>query len=78
MYSISIKMGDTVLESEGASMSECLTKLPKPVKIFQKGIITLKKDKKQTEFFWMPVRLKRIWMKSSPIYLAKSWELMVA
>ena len=70
-------MGDNVLKSEGESMSECLTKLPQPVKIFQKGIVTLKKGEKSTEFFLMPVRLKKVWFKSAPIYLAKSWELLV-
>ena len=78
MYSISIKLGDTVFESKGDSMSECLSTLPKPIKINSKASVTLTRGGKVHTSLYMPARLRKVWYKTAPMYLSKQFELLVA
>jgi len=77
-YSILVKIGSDVYRSKGDSMLEALENLPQPVKIFQKGILTISTEDKSVDRVLMPMRLKRLWYKISQPVLAKNFEFLLA
>lgn len=60
-YKLTLQLGeDKLFFSEGATLFEALTKLPKPVKIMNKALLTITyADKQHIQQFW-PQRLKRL------------------
>jgi hypothetical protein len=76
-YSISLKLGNDVYESEGKTMYDALKSLPKPAKIMAKGVMTVAHGKQKREHLMMPPRVKRLYFTSTPSLqvLAKQLEV---
>lgn len=77
MYSLSLNINGQLYESKGDSMYEALTNLPQPPKMLAKGILKLKKGESEKTLLLMPRRLKRLWMKGSPTFLGKYFDLLL-
>lgn len=76
-FSVSVNLGGEVFESKGVSMKAALEALPKPPKILQKGAVTIT-GRRSWVMVLMPMKLRRLWFKTAPIYLAKQFERLVA
>lgn len=59
-FTISLKMGNEVYKSQGATAFEALATLPIPDKIFLKGILTCERNGKKHELLLLPPRIKRL------------------
>ena len=70
-FTLSLKLGNEVYESSGATMLEALTNLPKPPKILLKGIFTVKKGENVRTTILFPVKLKRLFWKVTRPFIAK-------
>lgn len=76
-FFISLKLGNLLYESTGASAREALDALELPPKLMIKGILTIKKGDKIKEFPMPPIKLKRLFYPLSRFYLARSFELLM-
>ena len=76
-FTISLKLGDEIFKSKGATMLEAISTLPIPRKIFLKGILTLKHGDSVRELALTVPRLKRLFYKVSQNLLAKQYELLI-
>jgi hypothetical protein len=56
-YSISLKLGDTTIKSEGATPLATLAALKKPVKLLTKGILTISHGDLKKTMLLMPPKL---------------------
>lgn len=70
-------MGDKIVKGKGKTALEALQSLPRPVKIFNKGIVTFTNGENSRTQVLMPIALKRLWYKVTQPMLAKRFELGV-
>lgn len=77
MYSLSLKVGNETFESSADTMSDAIRNLPKPPSLMHKGVLTITGPARSKTLLMMPPRMKRLWMKLSPTFLGKSFELLV-
>lgn len=73
-FSIEVKIGDKTYRGSGKTALEALQTLEKPLKIFQKGIVTLTHGETKRVMLLMPQRIKRLWWKLAQPVLAKDFE----
>jgi hypothetical protein len=71
-WTLSLKMGNEVVESSGETMEEALANLNRPTKIFLKGIFTVVHGDKKREKKLQPVQIKRLFYKVARKYQAKT------
>lgn len=76
-YKFTIKLGTSVLKSEGESVYEALANLVKPNKVFTKGDIKLKYGKTEMKQTWKPEKVRRLFWKISRPVLAKQFEALL-
>lgn len=70
-FSITLRIGNDVYSGEGETALEALQKIEKPVKIFQKSVLTVREGDKSKEMLMMPVKVKRIFFPSSQPIIVK-------
>lgn len=77
VYSLSLKLGDTVLKGSGETVLEALRAIKKPVKITTKSVLSLTKgEKKHSRVLTIPLA-KRLFYPAAQIYYAKDFELLL-
>ena len=76
-YSISIKLGDQVLQGHGANALEALASIPRPVKIVTKGLLTIVNGTRRAEKMYMPVDCRRLFYPSAQYVVAKKLEFLL-
>lgn len=73
----SLKIGSEVIESKGETILEALAALPRPDKIFLKGVLTISQGDKKTEILLQPQRIKRLFYKVCWHQLSKQLALLL-
>lgn len=76
-FYISIALGTETIKGSGASMLEAIKAVPVPVKIFTKGIISLKNGDKEASLVWIVPKVKRIFHPLAQVFLAKQFNLLL-
>jgi len=76
-FSVSIQLGEQVLEGSGANALEALKSIKKPAKIFTKSVVTIS-DGKRTKSYAYPIpRTKRLFYPLAQNVLAKQFDLLL-
>lgn len=70
-YTISLTLGDLQYHGQGASMLEALQTLPKPPKMFLKGIVRISNGVKTRELVYTPTEVKRLFYPIAQKFMAK-------
>lgn len=71
-YTLRVDFGDKKpVKSEGETVLEALTSLPKPRKITGKTLLSLTDGKRSAERLFMPTQAKRLFYPLAQQYLAK-------
>lgn len=77
-FSISLNIGGQIYKSTGATPVEALSSLPKPPKIFLKGIVTISDGAKTKELLLQPVKIKQLFYHSQGVMAVKAKTLFMA
>lgn len=77
-FSISLNLGGKVFKSTGTTPVEALNSLPKPDKIFLKGIVTVSDGTHTKEMLMQPVKVKQLFYYSAGIQAVKAKQLFMA
>lgn len=76
-YTVSLKLGDTLLEGSGTTVLQALRAIQKPVKITTKSILTVTQgDKTHSRGMTIP-RAKRLFYPAAQIYIAEDLQLLL-
>lgn len=73
-YKITVELGEKVYKGRGSTALEAIQNLEKPLKVFNKGIVTWDNGIEKRSTVLMPVNVKRLWWKLAQPVLAKQFE----
>lgn len=69
LYHISVQLGDKKYSGSGVTALEALQAIPRPPKLMNKGVITVKQGDRVRTQVMFPIRLKRLFY-TSPTFQA--------
>lgn len=72
-YSITVQLGDKILKGEGDTVAEALIAIPRPEKIMEKGIVTIRQGNLKKELLMFPIRLKRLFYNKNFQVIQAKW-----
>ena len=70
-FTISLKLGNDIVQSRGETLLDALTKLPKPQKIRLRGLLTITSGEKKLERMLNVPQIKRLFYSVARFYQAK-------
>jgi hypothetical protein len=76
-YSITLTVDKTVYKGEGETMYSALLDIKRPVKIFNKGVITLKAGDKEKVIPMTAQMIKRMFYPITQVMTAKNWDFLL-
>lgn len=71
-FEITIKIGNETYTGKGANALEALLSIKRPLKIMNKGIVTLKQGDKKKELLYMPAKMKQLFYPNAQVIQAKN------